>query len=836
MAKFKSYKINIMTVSVMFFIFISIGCNDQNSYYDRPEWKELSIYKVLKNEGRFNYYLQCVDNTEYADILDGAGLYTVFAPNDEAFENWLAEKGYDSINDIPTVYLNKIVAYSIVYGKWTSDHLSDKISSNSYVAGAYKRKTVYYSMPYKDPEFNYLWTFDEPLEGSYETTVKEYQTLLTKQNYKYLPVFTDKYFNTNSLNAESDYLTFYPNSVYTGKNVDGGTIINEDLISENGVIYEVSTVNEPKKNIDEIINEPQFVGFNNLLDFQTAPGVFAFKKYEELPNEVLQTLRLMLPKENLDKVFVKSYSNNATVKLAFSPLTENIKAENVYDSESLGYTLFVPQNDILEQYIKTKLLKYYSSREQLPLEVISTLINTHMAKELVWGTHYQKTKNFTGEYLNGAGSTGNTFSQDGIIEKRMASNGFVYLIDHIVKSRFFETVYSEILLNPTHSWLNTAYLKYFSNGLREDLMKSILNDNPNQRYTILNFSDELLKQDGFNYSGENNTFSNSVANADTRLKRLMQLHIFPGQLKVQSSSGEINANIQDFDQLPKITQYESWSFLTSLSGDMVRYKSGIGMQAAGNIEDGSYVNFTKVNDNFNNGQAFNVDKMLEYASRNSATIVSEKDLWSYIDRARTENPNVKTFVDYLERCLKSSADNTLAGIKSENYYTILMPNNTAMTEAKNKGYIMPLDSITSDKINYLAQATKFVNAHILVGRVFPDDGLNYLYPVNIDMPDSIPMPTLLKITDEPWGLVNQSTLISVKKNSSGLLLLTPLNVKSAGMIAINAGLGTTTTLRIQRGKPTGSSVQNSYRSNRIASKAVIHEINNFFTFTVSERN
>ncbi len=836
MRHFKSIKINFMPVFVMMCLILFTGCDDKNSYYDRPDWKELSIYKVLQNEGRFNTYLQCVDKTEYANILDGAGLYTVFAPNDDAFATWLSLKGYASINDIPASELNKLVAYSIVNGKWISEHLSDKFLSNNYVAGAFKRKTVYYSIPYRDPEFDNNWVFDEPLDGTYETTIKDYQTLLTKQNYKYLPVFNDKYFSINSLNAESDYQIFYPNSTYSGNNVDAGIILKKDILGENGVIHEVSTVNEPKKNIDEILNDPKYAGFNNLLDFQTAPNVYAFKEYEEVPNELLQTFQLMLPNENIDKVYIKGYSKNQTAKLGFSTLSENIKGESGYDSESLGNTLFVPQNDVLEQYIQNKLLKYYDSREQLPLEVITTLINTHMVKELVWGTHYQKSKNYTGEYLNGEGSTGKAFAEDGITEKNMASNGFVYQIDHVIKSRFFETVYSEILLNPTHKWLNTAYLKYFSLGLREDLMKSILNDYPNQRITLLNFSDDLLKKDGFTYQGEDNTFKNPVGGADSRLTRLIQLHIFPGQLNVQSSTGVVNADVKDFDNLPKISQYENWSFLTSLSGDMIRYKSGIGMQAAGNIEDGTFVNLTKLNDDFNNGQIYNVDKMLEYAPRENVTsTLYERDLWTYIDRARTENPNVKTFVNYLERCLKSVDGNTLAGIKTENFYTILMPNNTAMTQAISKGYIMPLDSVTSDKVNYFAQATRFVNAHFLLGRVLPDDSQNYLYPVNIDLPDSIPMPTLLKVTDEAWGLVNQSTLVSVKKNSSGLLIFTPLNVKSAGQVAVESGLGIATAIRIQRGKPSGSQVQNSYRSNRIASKAVIHEINNFFTFTVKPR-
>jgi uncharacterized surface protein with fasciclin (FAS1) repeats len=118
-----------------------------DSYYKRPDWKELSIYKVLESEGRFSSYLQCVDRTEYAGILDGAGLFTVFAPNDEAFAQWLSIHHYGSVDKIPLDTLRRIVAFSIVSGKWNSAHLTDKVVANAFVPGAFKRKSVYYTMP-----------------------------------------------------------------------------------------------------------------------------------------------------------------------------------------------------------------------------------------------------------------------------------------------------------------------------------------------------------------------------------------------------------------------------------------------------------------------------------------------------------------------------------------------------------------------------------------------------------------------------------------------------------------------------------------------------------------
>jgi len=811
------------------------ACDKDNSYYERPAWRPSTIYAVLQSEGRFNHFLKCVDKTDYADILQGAGLYTVFAPNDEAFEAFLSSNNYATVDDIPLDTIKQLVAYTIVYSRWTSEHLADKFVNKAYQTGAFKRKTVLYTMPYQDPEFDNKWVTDETVPGGLSYKTSNYQVLLTMQNYKYLPVYTSAYYNALSLAGESDYLTFYPNSVFTGKNVDAGTILHEGINCENGMVHEVSAVSLPKKNMALTLQEAPYSVFKSLLDFEPTPDMYAFKQYEPVESDVLETFQQMMPGVALDQLYIKSYS--ASSPLAFSILSENVKnpSSGSYDSESYGNTLFVPQNDVLQQYIEEKVLKYYGSLNQLPLEVIANLINTHMVNDLVWPSAYQTMKNSTGEYLNGAGQSGPSFQDDGIVDKKVASNGFVYLIDHVIKSRFLETVYAEIYLNTAHQWLNLAYLKYFPTGLREDLMKSELNDYGSQRWTMLNFPDDLLATDGFTYDGEDNSFSNSIANADTRLQRLMKMHLFPGQLNVQYASGSFDVDITDFDDnsvLPAISQYENWKFLTNLNGDMVRYKTGKGMQAVGNIEDGTYVTLTKVPGEFNNGQIYNVDRLLEYTPRVSeANAIKEVELWTYLDWARMENPNVKTFVDYLERCIKAESSNALTGIKAENFYTVLMPNNTAMTQAINKGYLKPLEEVTTDNLENMAQATKFVYMHILQGRVLPDDGLKFMYPVNVESPNEVLLPTLYKVTDEARDLVNQQLLVRASKNASGLLIFTPLNVEKAGKVVVQGQVVGTTNPRILRGKPAGGK-PDSYRSNRIASKAVLHELNCFFDFAL----
>ena len=209
---------------------------------------------------------------------------------------------------------------------------------------------------------------------------------------------------------------FFPNATYTGKNVQAGTILKEDIIAENGIIHEVSTVSQPMENIDEILRgSPSYAGFKELLDHKDNTGNYVFKTYTEVSQEVLEMFRKLRPGENIDNIYVKAYKS-----LTFSPLLENIYSisTNTYEPEKTGNTLFVPKNEALQNYINSRLLKYYGTPEKLPVEALQILINTHMAEGLVWPSLYQSYMTSTGEYVNGKGSAGKGFEDGGIIDKK----------------------------------------------------------------------------------------------------------------------------------------------------------------------------------------------------------------------------------------------------------------------------------------------------------------------------------------------------------------------------------------------------------------------------------
>ena len=218
-------KTKIYSMLMLCLLLILSGCNkDKEEYFAEPGWLEPPIYTVLQQEGRFTKYLQCLDSTLYASVLKGAGLYTVFAPNDEAFTAYMTSRGYSSVANIPYSEIEKIVAYSICYSTFTLDSIG--------VQGGFKYKTQYYALPYKDPEFNNEWVVDQTMENVWTTSFN---------NYKFIPAFTNTFFSSfNPPLSASDYNVFFPDVTFSGKNIQSGEILKADMRAENGIIHVVS--------------------------------------------------------------------------------------------------------------------------------------------------------------------------------------------------------------------------------------------------------------------------------------------------------------------------------------------------------------------------------------------------------------------------------------------------------------------------------------------------------------------------------------------------------------------------------------------------------------------
>lgn len=785
-----------------------VSCSDNDSYYDRPNWLEKPIYDVLKEKGNFTMYLEAVDRTLYSSVLKGSGNYTVFAPNDDAFKKFLAEKGYASVEAVPTDELTKIIGYSLVYNKFEAEHLGDALVSKVWEKGtSIKKRTSYYGTLYK-----------EAINGVEQWVANGYTDASAVQNnyyYKYLPIYTASYFGANGLTSD-DYTAFYPGSTYIGLNVQGGCVVNSDMYAENGIIHEVDVVNYPLPNLDESLkNDDNGTAFRNILETKVA-GSYLFVDWVEAPLTT-EVYKKLYPDRNISTVYLKSYNS-----LPFNPNYE-LYSGALGTTEQDGYTYFIPTNESVEDFTtELKERTRVNDLSSLSKNVLSYFLNAHMVNGIVWPSKFKTAMNANGEFVNGQGGSGGDFSESGVTKSTFASNGVKYNIDHVIKSKYFNTVYSEILLNPDYKMAYYAYTKYFANSVVEELLKSPITGYLEENYTILLPSDELLKADGYTYDENTNTFSNSAKlgssmNADDRLKRLLQMCVFK-----RIKNEEVNTEIANFEGSPSLG-YDGYGYAVNNYGDMIRFK-GNKIQAVGNILDGDEVTTTELTGfAYNNGRVFGVDKMLQFSPRTTKSTVAEgwedQTMYAFLTKYVADNPDGKLFKDYLDKLtLYSTTDQTISGISKAGFYTVLVPTQAAIEEAVASGLLPALaDVLTTD--NNQAKAYNFIMTHFLSGVVIPDDGTPRIDPGNYT---TLSMSTSLKVTVPDWDLVSTRLYVNVAKQADGTLKFVPRNYEVGSTVAIQ-GINEATVIRDIK------------KSNVIGPRAVIHAIDHALLFKINPK-
>jgi uncharacterized surface protein with fasciclin (FAS1) repeats len=798
-----------ISILLSFVLLVFIRCsNDKDEYFERPSWLEPPIYEVLQNNGRFSSYLKCVDRTLYAATLKASGLYTVFAPNDEAFASYLSSKGFASVDQIPDTLVNQIVSYSIVYNNYSFDRLSDVLNAGWDTLSSIRKKTTYYKTIY---QMNYqgsdIWIYDMPAASAYFGSVIE-------QNYKYVPLYLSRVFERNrtATQAASDYSMFY-STPYTGSNVQSASIVTKDMIAENGVAHEVNQVLEPLPNLEKLLDDPDYSDFKALINKKGETGEPYFITYQY--NDILtKYFGIAFPDKNINSVYLKYYSG-----LPFT-LSGERYGTNMNQAENGGFTMFAPNNAAVGRFYEEKLKGYYPNGIQtVSKEILGYFINAQMIDELVWPGDFKGSMNSQGEFLNGKGNRGVDFDKSKYSKIAPASNGFFYGSTDYIKSRYFETVFTEILLNPAYNLLNTAFTEYFESTMKEELLKCELNGYTQENYTVLMPSDELLAADGFSwiwlgasnkYGFANSNAGSTLGNFDVsgRIQRLVKSHIFK-RLK----NDEVNCAITDFvTDASFATAYGGYSYAVNEYGDMIRYKDGK-IQMLGNADENDFVTATPFK-TMNNGQIFKIDKLLQYSRRNAYPNSPEgyksQDLITYILNmtSGTQNPNVAIFKNYMVQCLKGDDSNELAGLSADMVLTVFMPTNVAMNKAVANGHLPAYTLVTSGDPAARQQATRFVLHHMIKGKVFVDDGLNYI------------MPNKEVIREETWPTVMKdvvdNTYLAVRKDVDGRLIVSTEALSTGKKLSTLVKSATVT-----RGLK---------RSNYFGSKAVLHEINDYMFY------
>ena len=644
-----------------------------DEYYGRPDYLEDPIYQQLEARGNFKNFTALIEKAGYKDILSKAGYWTMFAPNDAAFQKYFQENGISDVTKIDNETASKIVKYALVYNAFREEKLADYQSSRGWVESfGFRRRTAFYDGFLKKT----IDGQEKIIVGSNRNGSNYY--VAGDNNNKYVTYFTQEYFTNRNLSAY-DFKFFYPEEEYTGFNFFSGKVTEADIIAENGVIHEVDKVNLPMLNIDQYLEQnPNYSLFREILEKNLV-------KYN-FDQSATTAYRNFTGKS--DDVYVKVYDP----ALAFAPNNENyLKAED-NDGQTEAYTMFVPETPVLQNFINTVLLKHFTSLNQLPKYVFEDLFNAHLVQGAVWPSLKDSYNNHLKEDLRFDFNTN-------ITDKKVLSNGFFYGTNKVQRSDLFYSVYTSAYLDPRFTFATRIFND--GSGFR-DLISNI-----NQKFTIFLPSDAVLRSLGFEYNSLRlewvyvspaNGAVDSATNARNRLVRLLYNCI------VYTPNGELD-NIATTSGTIRTGDYD-------LPGEYIKWDNNK-IYAAGNIEKGTVVNIVGSPDIQDNGKAYYIDNVPQFAT----------DLQGLaIKRLATANTQFNSFYQYLlNSSIYNATTGKIEGVEIGTSYTFVIPNNAAIAKAVTAGDLPanPATAVLGEK-DVIAD---FIRYHIIVNKTASNDGL-----------------------------------------------------------------------------------------------------------------
>lgn len=669
-------KISIV-ISVLLFL-ATISCRKKafDEYYSRPDSLAAPIYQQLLSKGNFKNILACIDKANYKDILSGAGYWTFFAPNDKAFDQFFIDRGISNINQIDSTTAQQIVTYALVYNAFQKVRMGDYQSTIGWVAKqAFRRRTANYKGFYDDTTFA-----GQKLKAL--AVNRNAAWVLGDNNNKYIPYFVDGFLAARGISA-TDYNYFYT-TPYTGFNVVNASVVNADIPAENGFIHEIDHVILPLKSIDEYLaSKPQFSEFKKLYDKYMvlfAQNTDATTRYKNISGLN-------------DLIFLKIYNAG----LAFSLNNENYLKVQDNDAQTNAWTLFAPRNDVFIKYRDSVLLENYPSLDLLPQQIIIDFLNAHMFQTAVWPTKFATSNNVQAEPARF--NSGTNGQPSDVIDKQILSNGNFYGTSKVQAANVFTTVYGKPYLDPNYTLMTRALDQNYRYTI------SI----PTLQFTIFMMSDQLLKAKGYDYNVNQSawqytapgTTAVTIGNvARDRLQRLLGNHIVP--------------TVND-----EMANLSGSGIIETIGGEYIKWNAGKFKSAAsgnGSFPSTLTAGASKI---AINGRAYYSDSLLNYSDTLIGATIRQ------LGAASTSPFNY--FYQYLYSSpIYTSATGTIVGVDLGAFYTLFIPNNTAIQAAVTAG-LLPKNSNGTPNFAPTTQGGKdsvnnFIKFHFIDKNTIVPDG------------------------------------------------------------------------------------------------------------------
>lgn len=429
-------------------VLTAMSCRDdlRERKYERPDWLAGKVYSQILEYPELSTFARCLELTGYDTIINVSGSYTVFAPSNEAFNSWIAQKaGWSSVEDIPAGELNELVKYHIVQNAWSKQQLRsldvfgwiDTLDLNNNKPRGFKRETLL-----RDGNRKFGWTQvgeRNKLRPILQDTLSasKHRRVITDSR-KYAPLFYSEYLNIYDLTRD-DY-EFYFNRPFEGASnlyYGNARISSDEIFSENGFVYIVDQVVEPLENAYQMLETNN--GNESYTQFLNLVNYFPSFSYNDDETNKQPGASEGLAVDSLFNLTFPELTFNLTNERTKAPagvvgLPENVTYRYHHGMVAPTDAAF---NELIDTYIKIP--NGWGSLNGAPDNIKRIIANTHLSVNPVYPS------DFTKGFYNGEFDLVKIEPSD-IVHKEFGSNSTFIGLDKAIVPRAFSSVTGPVYL------------------------------------------------------------------------------------------------------------------------------------------------------------------------------------------------------------------------------------------------------------------------------------------------------------------------------------------------------------------------------------------------------
>lgn len=441
-----------LILTLVMFTVIIVGCKrEYGDFYNPPKEQKGEIYQQIAANPELSSFLAAINRVPgLKEELSSSGLFTVMAPDNDAFKQFFAQStNYKSIGAIPVDTLAPLIKFHIM--KWMLFQIN---FLNPGLTGT---------------DFS-MFKYETRATVSYKESAATGKILPIFYTSKLAQVYTPSFFTNFGVTAK-DYSDVYGAgalvNTQTKMNIMGASVKRADITGGNGVYYIIDKVIQPPLNIaQELDINPEYSEYNRILKESflsysyNKAGTIAQGNNGDANNDGL-----------VDSLWVRNYTTDVNLDTE-NPLTLDKK-------NRISLSAFIPSKTAFQQYLTNKLLPAFNSIDSIPNHTLLILYQSHLTNTLDWPSKLDK-----GFVTNIIGDRLSNVSRADIVSIKIASNGLFYCLNKVIEPKAFLSVSGPAFFAPKY-W-------YFAEMLLQTGLLPSLTSN-DVEYTVFAPTNEAFK-------------------------------------------------------------------------------------------------------------------------------------------------------------------------------------------------------------------------------------------------------------------------------------------------------------------------------------------------------